>query len=328
MKKILSLIMVFALIMTAFVGCGEKTGIEEAKELTAQEVFDKVQEESQDITNASFLADFELEMTGLEQLGLAGPMGLVMTGDIKDTQNMMINLEVQAQGMTIAAEIFMKDQKMLIHAPMLQGIMGYAYLSADLDTIAEQTGTPITQPDPEKIKAIMARFEESTEYSIYDLYKLDENKEVVEITVNEEVIETTKLTANIVLDGAEDMIFEFINFIMTDEEAKEVFFASLTEEQLAETQAQLSDETMRAEFTAALEALTINELSVVMYADANYQPVKTEMVIDIVVVDPTTEQTMNIKLTGFMDYFNIGGVEDIILPEVAPEEIMDLNDMY
>lgn len=327
MKKVLSLLMIFALVLTAFVGCGEKVGIEAQKEMTAQEVFDKAQEASTSMTNTSFLADFDLEMTGLEEMGLAGPMGLTMSGDIKDPENMMINMEVEAQGMTFAGEIYMADKKMLIHVPMLQGIMGYAYLSADMATLAEQAGTPMTQPDPEKIRAIMARFEETTEYSIYDMYKLSEEKSVEEVVVNEETVEATKLTADVDLLGSKDMIIALVEFMMTDEEAKEVFFAGMTDEDLAMVQAQFQDEAAMAELDTALEMITINEFSTVMYINSDYQTVKTEMVMDFVVSDSEAGMDMNVKLTGYMDYFNIGGVESITMPEVDPSQVMDLSDM-
>jgi len=327
MKKVLSLLMIFALVLTAFVGCGEKVGLEAQEEMTSQEVFDKVQEVSADMTNTSFFADFDLEMTGLEEMGLAGPMGLTLSGDIKDAENMMINMEVEAQGMTIAGDIYMAEKKMLIHVPMLQGIMGYAYVSADMDTIAEQAGTPVTQPDPEKINAIMKRFEETTEYSIYDMYQLNEEKSVEEIVVNEETIEATKLTANIDLLGSKDMIIALVQFMMTDEEAKEVFFAGMTDEDMAMVQAQLEDEAAMAELDAALEMITVNEFSTVMYINADYQTIKTELVMDFLVTDPEAGMDMNVKLTGFMDYFNIGGVESITIPEVDPSQVMDLNDM-
>jgi len=329
MKKIVSLIMIFALVMTMFVGCGgEESGIKAAEKMTAQEVYEKVQEASKSMTNTSFLADFDFEMSGLEEMGFAGPMGMTITGDIKDQENLMMALTVDTgQGMTFSGEIYMTDKKMLIHAPMLQQFMGYAYISADLDQLAEKTGTPVSQPDPEKVQAIIDRFEENSEYSLYDLVKIREEKETVEVTVNEEVIEAVKLTADIQLEGAEDVLYSFIEFMMTDAEAKEVFFSNMTEEQLNETIAQLNNEETKAEFKEVLEALTVNELTVVTYANADYLTVKTEMVVDVDFVDPTTEETMNIKLSGFMDYFNIGGVEEIVLPEVAPEEIMNLNDM-
>ncbi|MCH4887248.1 hypothetical protein EZV73_06680 [Acidaminobacter sp. JC074] len=329
MKRILSLVMIFALVMAMFVGCGgEENGIKAAEKMTAQEVYEKVQEASKTMTNTSFLADFNLEMSGLEEMGFAGPMGMTVTGDMKDAENMMMALTVDTgQGMTISGEIYMTDKKMLIHAPLLQQFMGYAYISADLDQLAESTGTPVTQPDPEKVQAILDRFAETTEYSIYDLVKIREEKETVEITVNEEVVETVKLTADIQLDGAEDVLFAFIEFIMSDAEAKELFFSNMTEEQLNEAIAEMNNEEARAEMKAALDAITVNELTVVTYANADYLTVKTEMMVDVDFVDPTTEESMNIKLNGFMDYFNIGGVESIVLPEVAPEEIMNLNDM-
>lgn len=327
MKKILSLLMIFALMMSVFVGCGPKTGVEQTEDMTSKEVFDKAQEVSQDMTNTSFLADFDLEMTGMEASGIAGPMGLKMTGDIKDTQNMKLSLEVEAQGMTVNGDIYMKEKEMLIYFPLLQGMLGKAYIKANLDTITEQAGTPVAQPDPQKIKDILKRFEEQTEYSIYDIVKLSEEKEIVEVVVNEETQKATKLTANIVLDGADDMLFSFIKFMYTDEEAKAVFFANMTDEELADMQAQMEDEATRAEIKAALEALNINEFSVAMYLDGEFRSIKTEMVMDMSMQDPNSDETISIKLTGYMDYFNIGGVEEIVLPEVDPSEIMDLDEM-
>lgn len=330
MKKILSLLLILTLAVGIFVGCGgDKDGVEAAKEMTTQEVFEKVQEVSQEMTNTSFLADFDLEMTGLEEMGLAGPMGLTMTGDIKDAENMKMTMDIDTgMGMEIKGDIYLTDNTILIHAPLLQQFMGYAYLKADLETLAEQAGTPITQPDPEKVKAILERFEESTEYSIYDIVKLDDAKETVEVVVNEETVDATKLTMNVDLTGADDVIFAFVDFIINDEEAKELFLGTMTEEDITLMQEEMANEESRAELKKALEAITINEFSIVIYANADYQTIKTEFVADLSFVDPDLGQEFSMKLTGFMEYFNIGGVEEIVLPEVDPSEILDMNEMY
>lgn len=329
MKKILSLLLILTLVVGIFVGCGEKEGIDAAKEMTAQEVFDKVQEKSADMTNASFLADFDLEMTGLEELGLAGPMGLTMTGDIKDAKNMKMTLDIDTgMGMAINGDIYLTEETLLVHAPLLQQFMGYAYLKADINELAEQAGTPITQPDPDKMKAILERFEESTDYSIYDIFKLNENKEVAEIVVNEVTMETTKLTMDVNLENADEVIYALVEFMINDEEAREMFLSSMTEEDIAMMKEEMANEESRAELKKALDALQINEFTVVMYADAEYQTVKTEFVADMNIENPETAEIMTVKISGFMDYFNIGGVTEIVLPEVDPAEILDLNDMY
>ena len=91
---------------------------------------------------------------------------------------------------------------------------------------------------------------------------------------------------------------------------------------------ELANEDTRAELQEVIDSLTINEFTVVMYANALYQTVKTEFVADVSILDPTTSETLAINLSGFMDYFNIGEVKEITLPEVDPSEILDLNDMY
>lgn len=330
MKKIISLIMIAALMMTAFIGCGgEESGIKAAEKLTSQEVFEKVQEKSQDMTNTSFLADFDLEMSGLEQMGFAGPMGLTITGDMKDAENMMMAIEADTgQGMTISGELYLTGKEMLIHAPILESFMGYAYMSADLEKLTEMSGTNVSQPDPAKVKAIMDRFEENSEYSIYDIVKVREAKETVEITVNEETVEAVKLTADVQLEGADDVLLALVEFMLTDEEAKEVFFGNMTQEDMDATLAQLQDESAKAELKEVLEAIKVNEFTIVTYANGDYQTVKNEMTIDVNFVDPNTSEEMNIKLTGFMDFFNIGGVKEIVMPEVEADKIMNLNDMY
>lgn len=329
MKKILSLLLILTLAVGIFVGCGEKEGIEAAKEMTTQEVFDKVQEVSQEMTNASFLADFNLELTGLEDLGIAGPMGLTMTGDIKDVKNMKMSIDIDTgMGFAINGDIYLVDETILIHAPILQQFMGYAYLKADINTLAEQAGTPMTQPDPAALKAVLERFEVSTEYSIYDVFKLNENKEVVDVVVDEKTIEATKLTMDVNLENADEIIFALVDFIINDEEAKELFLSTMTDEDIADIKEQMANEESRAELKTFINALQINEFNIVMYADADYQTIKTEIAIDVTITDPDSEETFSIKLSGFMDYFNIGQVGDIVLPEVDPTEILDINDMY
>lgn len=328
MKKILSLLMILALMIGALVGCGEKTGIEAVQALTPQEIYTKVQEKGQEATNASFLADFDLEMSGLESMGFAGPMGLTIAGDVKDAENMKMTIEADTgQGMTINAEMYLTGDKMLIHAPILESFMGYAYMTADVNTIAEQAGAQVTQPDPAKIQGIMKRFEETTDYSMYDIIKLADTKEAVDVTVNEATVKAVKLTADVQLEGAEETILGFVEFMLTDEEAKEVFFANMSDEDIASTLAEIQDENAVSEFKKGIQAIQLNQFSIVTYVNENYEAVKVEMVMDASFTDPSTEETMNIKFNGYVDSFNIGGVKDIVLPEVEEDQILNLNDM-
>lgn len=324
MKKILSLLLILTLVMTSFIACSKED------DLTAQELYDKVNEESVNLTNLSFLADFDLEVSGMEAMGIAGPMGLEISGDMKDQETMKLSLNVDTgQGMVIEGDIYYKDQVMLINAPLLQSFLGYQYIQLDMNAIAEEAGidtASLAGVDQEKAKAVMERFEEESDFSLNDLYKLDEAVEEATVTVNEEEVKTKKITASMALENIDEFAVEFIKFAVNDEEARELFFAQMPEEQIVALEEAVNSGELQTELNKALEMITFNALDMVMYIDDAYHTVKTEINADLTVDDGT--QTMNFVLTGFVDAFNIGGVEDVVLPEVAPEEVMNLSDMY
>jgi hypothetical protein len=320
MKKILALLMVFVMVLS-FVACGEKQ-VAEAE--TSQDLFDKVME-NQETQNAEFDASFEMTMTGLEEMGLAGPMTLQVSGKVQDEKSMEMELAVDpGQGMQIQASIFMKDGKMLVHAPMMQMFLGYAYIEMDIDAMAAEASVTATT-DPQKVIDLLNRFSDETDYSIYDILTLSETMETAEVIVNEETLETTKLVMDINVEKAPDLLLAFMDWILNDDEAKEVFFANYTEEDLKMMEEEMNDPSTRAEIEEALEMIDIQKMNIVYYINADYIPVKTEVDMAMTVNDGT--QVMDITLMGTTNIFNIDGVTSVEYPEVDPAEIMDMNNL-
>lgn len=323
MKKILALVMVLALTFGLFVGCGDKS------DETAREVLEKVNEASLEVTNSEFKADFDLEISGLDALGLVDPMGLVLSGKIKDQTNMMLDIAVETgQGLPLDASLYISEEKILIHAPLLEMFLGSAYIEMDLTALTELSGVAgveMTSEDSDQVLEILDRFEEETEYSIYDILILDETVEEVEVTVDEEVIEAKQLKMTINLDDSVEMLVEFMTFITEDDEARALFFADYTDEDIALMKEEFDNPETIAEIEAALELLTINTFEFIYYVNEDYVPVKYEMTIDIT-VDIDGEAT-TVKLTGDYEMFNFGEVEDLEFPVVDPSEVMNLNDL-
>lgn len=331
MRKILSLLLILALVMTSFIACGknEEAKEEEKKELTAQELYDKVSDESEDMTNLSFAADFELEVSGFELMNLDGPMTLNITGDMKDQETMKMSINVDTGQGVIQSDIYFKDQVMLLNVPFVQALIGYQYIQLDMNEASEQAGidaTSFTSIDQEKLKDIMKKFEKQSKYSMEDLYDLDEAIEETEVTVNEEEVDVKKISAAITLDDIDGFAMAFIKFVLEDEDAKSLFLNEVSESDLAVLKDSINSGELEAEMKSALEKINFNSLDMVMYVDEDYHAVKTEIVADMTFEDEM--QSVSVKLTGHIDAFNIGKVKDIEVPDVAPEQIYNLTDMY
>lgn len=328
MKKILSLLLIATLMMTAFVGCFQKEEeIEVPKELTAKELFEEAMDKNQEVTNASFLMDMTLDLSSLEDLGVAGPIGIVATGDVKDEKNMAVKLNVDLAGQPIDAALYLKDDKFLVQSSFFSVFFGSDIVTADLAALSEATGTPINQPNADEVLDIVDRFAEATEYSLYDIFQLADTKEKVSLSINEATVDTTKLTAKIDISNSDEMLFEFMKFILEDEEAKALFYSNMTEIQLAELEAALNDADTMAEISDAIDMFKFNEFSIDMYLDSELRVVAMDMVMDMAINDPTTGESITMAMTAHMEYFNYGNVKDIEFPEYDPASVFDLGDL-
>lgn len=327
MKRLLAIILIIAMAFGC-VACGDG----EDKVETARDFIDKVNEMNTEVKSSEFASSFTLEMSGLDEIGISEPMGLEMDGKVLDAKNMEMNMDLDTgTGMSIAASIYMKDNKMLIHAPMLSMVMGYAYMEMDMDTMNEMAGSSVNMDaeDVQIILDVINRFEEETEYSLYDIVVLNDDLEEVTVEVNGEEVDTTKLEMTVQLDGAVDVIVAFMDFIFADEEARAAFFDGYTDEEIdemhEELKANMADEAQLAELEEALEMVDIKTFKMVSYYDEDYNAVKTEMDIDVTV--EAEGEVVDIKMSGYMDVFNIGGDMTIEMPEVNPDEVLNLNDM-
>jgi uncharacterized lipoprotein YehR (DUF1307 family) len=324
MKKILALLLVLVMAFS-FVGCNkEESAADQVK--TPQELMDKVMEASKTSRSGEFNGSFEMTMSGLEEMGLAGPMSLNMSGKVADEKNVMVKMDVDAGiGMVINAEMYLNEDQMLLYAPLLGQFMGYSYMSMDMSQVTEMAGSDISTEDAEKVMAVLERFEDETDYSIYDVLKIDDNMAEETITINDEEVDTTKLVMTIELDKAVDVMYGFLEFVTEDEEARELLLGQMTQEDIDMMIEEMEDPATKAELEAALEMININELSMDLYINGDFIPVKMDMVFDMTVSEG--DETLDMNMTGSFEFFNIGGVESIEFPEVSPEEVMDMTDM-
>ncbi len=332
MKKILSLILIMVLALSVFVGCGPKneeaaTVADEKAPETAIGILETSMEASQDMVNTEFASEMTIESSAFAELGVTEPIALKLSGSMFDVKNLFLNLDVEA-GMlgNIAGSIYMVEDSMLIHSPMLAAFLGFEYVKADLDTIAEQAGTNFDaqQMDQEKIQEVLKRFTEKTDVSVAEILAINEKIEEVEVVIAEETVSAKKITMNFEIEKALDFAVKFIDFVVEDQEAQDVFFASLSEEEKTKAITELKAFN-REEVEKELEALKINNFAMSLYVNEDFIPVKSEFDVDLTI---TTEgEEVDLKVNGFMSFFNINKVEKIVLPEVEEDQVLDLNDM-
>jgi hypothetical protein len=324
MKKILAIMLIIAM-MFSFVACGDdETAADKVK--TPEELMDKVMEESGEFVNGEFAGHFELEMSGLEELGFAGPMSLDLTGQMFDEKNMMFDMQIDAGiGMIIAAKLYMTEDQMLIDMPFLATMLGYQYMSMDLASVYEMAGTEMAQQDADKVMEILERFQDETEHSIYDVLVLDDSMDEEEITINEEKVDVTKISMSVSLEDAIDLLYAFMDFIANDEEAKELLLAEMTQEDIDMMLEEMDNPETRAEIEAVLEMVDIKSFNIDYYINADFVPVKFDVLADMSI--EAEGEVLDMKLTGNFEYFNMNGVEEIEIPEVDPSQVMDLTDM-
>lgn len=322
MKKILAMLLVLVMAFS-FVACGDESAADQVK--TPQELMDKVMDQSKESSNGEFKGNFEVEFSGVDELAMFGPMSLELEGKIADDKNMMMELEVN-MGMSIGATIYITEERMLLDIPFLAQMMGTArYMALDMDELNEMAGSEVSAQDAEKVMAVLERFQDETDYSIYDFLVMDENMEEVEVTINDEAVDATKVSMTISLEDGIDLAMAFMEFIASDAEAKELFFAEMPQEDIDMMMEAMNDPEMMAELENALEMIDIKQFQIDYYVNSDFSPVKMEMVAEMAVTEG--EETMEMKLTGNFEYFNIGGVESIELPEVNEDDVMNLMDM-
>lgn len=328
MKKILSILIITAMVLGLFVGCGKKEEVVR----TSQEIFEAAKEKSKDIKNAAFDAEITVEVGGLDpSLGLNAPISLIMSGQMTDVKNMQINLDVDTgQGMNIYGEIFLKDEMILIHAPLLATFLGSEYVKMDMAKLSETAGVDFSAAtmDQEKVLAVLDKFSEEKGYTIFDMLKVNDAVEEVEIIINEndESIKTKKIVSNIDVLKAVDLGLAFLEYVSENEEAQSVLFANLSQEEIDKAIAEIKSEEFRASIDEALKLLVINKFEYVLYVNDEDIPVKVEFDLDANVTDE--EEVVNLKVSGFNTMYKIGEIEEIILPKVDETEILDLNDLY
>ena len=221
MKKILAMMLVIVMAFS-FVACGDESAADQVK--TPQELMNKVMEQSDEASNGEFKGAFEVEFTGIDELAMFGPMSLELEGKVADAKNMMMELQVN-MGMSIGATVYITEERMLLDIPFLAQMMGTArYMELDMADLNEMAGSEVSTQDAEKVMAVLERFQEETEYSIYDFLVMNDEMEEVEVTINEEKVDATKVSMTISLEEGIDLAMAFMDFIATVDEAKALFF--------------------------------------------------------------------------------------------------------
>lgn len=187
MRKILILLLA-AVLAFSVVACDKD---EAAKDQVAssQELFEKMFENLGSESNMAYKGMFNFESEELSTMGLPSPLTLEMSGEAFDATNMHFNMNLDLGMMKMAGDLYMKDQKVLIHSDMLSMILGGSYVSMDMSDFAADMAADMDEEEAkaqlEKIKGIWERYEAQSDYSIYDIIEIDDSMSVKEVTVND-----------------------------------------------------------------------------------------------------------------------------------------------
>jgi hypothetical protein len=327
MKKILILLLTAVLVFSV-VAC-DKDEVAKDQVASSEELMEKMVENLGSDNNMAFKGIFNLETEELATMGFPSPLTLEMSGEAFDATNMHFNMNLDLGMMQMVGDLYMKDQKVLIHSDMLSMFLGGSYVSMDVSDLAADMEAEMDPEEAkaqlEKMKGILERYEAQSEYSLYDLVKIDDSMTVKEITVNDKKVEATHVNASLTLDNASEMFFDLMAFIATDEEARNLFLTTVDASEIDEMIAQMEDPETRKEIEEALEMLTINAFEMDFYLNDNFMPIKTDINIDVEI--EVEGEVMDFKFTGTMETFSIGEVKEIEMPEVDPEQVIDITDM-
>ena len=320
MKKIISVLLIITLAFSMFAGC--------AKKETAEEIFKGIFENEKVEENFSFKEVIKVTSDDLTpEIGIAGPIEISINGDVFDTESMKFKANINAGGMNIEGDIYYANKEILVTSPFLASFLnGISNVRLNLDDLAELSGVDTFIPtNNKKIIDIIKRFSKDKGYSITDILNIAEEVEKVEVDINDKTKKLTKVTAEIKGEDLINIGFEFMNFIINDDEAKDVFFANLDEEQMKEMITAFEDEELKANKEELLKNTKFNELSLVMYVDADKNVFKTEFKMDIAMMVEEVETAFVVEVQ--FDKFNVASVEKIELPEVNEDEVLNLADM-
>ncbi len=129
--------------------------------------------------------------------------------------------------------------------------MGYDYLELNMSDVTEMAGTDLAATqDADQIMKILERFQDETDYSIYDVFVLDEKMDEEKITINDKKVETTKVSMTVSLDGAVELLYAFMEFASEDEEAKALLLEEMDQAEIDEMIASMDDPETREEIDA------------------------------------------------------------------------------
>lgn len=338
MKKLLSLLLIVVLAFTA-VGCnkndnnenngknaGNSDKVMEKNENEAIALFEDMLAGLADHDNMSMKNTTEVSLDQLEMMGLPNPIVVEMSSDAYEAGNMKVNLAVDLGIMPLEAEMFITKEQLLLHSEILGAFVGTPYMGMDL---TEVVGTiqEASENDEEmnKLRDMIKRFEASSEYSIYDIFVIEDKVDTEKLTINDEKVEAKHFKMTFSTDKIIDVVYDILTFASEDEEARKMLLDKMTDAEIEEMKTEMLDPEKRAEFEEAFEALAINAFEFDFYVNEDLAPVMIKMNLDI--AGDIEGEAFDLKVEMVQEMFNFGKVEEIIVPEVDPSEVMDLLDM-
>ncbi len=326
MKKIISMLMIISFILMIVIGCGEKSLID----YTSKEIIEKSREKSDDLKNAEYNADLSVEFSGSENMGISAPINITMSGQTMNSKNFNIDIAADpGNGFKVEGSLYLKDNEMLVHVPMLSAFIGAEYVRLNVNEAFNKTTGKKLPFDikKEEILKILEHFKEKTGINSYSIFNFSEDKEKVNITINNEEIETVKISGRVEVVQLLEYGVKFMSFALEDEEARKLLFNDSPEEELAQLKKMINNPQKIEKLMDAIKEFNKNNISLEIYFDNNFYPIRMIFDADVNFKSDTGEKVVNIKTNGSVDYFNIGDVKEIDMPEINEDKVKDFKDL-
>ncbi len=326
MKKIIKVILVMSLILSLLIGCGKQS----IMDLTTKEILKQSREQSKNLKNLEYTSTISVDFSGSEKMGISNPINITTSGQMKDAKNFKMDMSADSgKGFKVEGSIYRQNDEMLLYFPMLSAFIQAEYIRFNISEVFDQT---MNMPSPsnldkDKLLEIMNRFKEKSSMDIYSIFRFSDKKEEVLTSINGEDKKLVKIDASIDASKLVDYGLEFMLFAMEDEESKKIFFRNITDEKLNEIKNLMTNPEKRAEINKALEDVKNSTISLVLYFDNECYLNRMKVDSNVNFKDVNNGLDMYIKLTASVDYFNIGMVKEINIPDISEDKVKDFKDL-
>lgn len=265
----------------------------------------------------SLLKDAEITVNGVYK---SEPMQTEMTLGVNLKGDMAINISVP---MVMTQEMLYVKVPSIPLLPLPESVVG-KYLAIDLKELAEESGQSLEQLDVEKSQKLSGELMNAL-FAEYDQESYFKKVDVKEAALPEGIEAEQLVKFQITNDNMHDAITILVNKVLPnvlDIVAKEEYrsLVGLTEEEIQEAKNEIQSGD-QAELTEAIEelkkSLSINTFEVNTAINKDEFPVYQDLVLDLNIKDPESDENILIKAKGTNQYKNINQEQtfEIGIPE-------------